>query len=316
MLLGFAAAFWLGGLKSLFLVAILAALEISLSVDNAILNARVLQRMSPIWRSRFLTWGLAIAVFGVRFLLPILMVSILGAFSPWEALRMAVGEPQQYSHLLLSAHHLIVGFGASFLLTVALHYFLRENNKIHWIKWLERRLSQLGRVPALEMGLTILVMLAMSTEIEHEKKIPFLGAAAVGLLTYFILNRITTNFSAKEQIASGWSLFIYLETLDASFSVDGVVGAFAISYDLVVIVIGLLIGAMFVRGLTVLMVEKKTLSHFIYLEHGAFYALGALAILMLVGLVMPVPESITGLVGAVFLVLSIFSSYLHRRRNA
>jgi hypothetical protein len=95
--------------------------------------------------------------------------------------------------------------------------------------------------------------------------------------------------------------FLYLEVLDASFSFDGVVGAFAITNNLFVIMIGLSIGAFFVRSLTILFVEKETLQEFAYLEHGAFYAIGSLAILMMTSPVLHVPEWITGLIGAILL---------------
>src|SRR5207245_6010504 len=75
-------------------------------------------------------------------------------------------------------------------------------------------------------------------------------------------------------------LFLYLEVLDASFSFDGVVGAFAITSDPIIIAIGLGIGAMFIRSLTVYLVKKGTLAEYVYLEHGALYAIGALAILL------------------------------------
>jgi hypothetical protein len=96
---------------------------------------------------------------------------------------------------------------------------------------------------------------------------------------------------------------------------DGVVGAFAITNNLFIIAIGLGVGAMFVRSLTIMLVDRGTLAEFRYLEHGAFYAIWALAAMMFLGTFRHVPEVITGLIGAVFIVLALFSSILYNRRE-
>jgi hypothetical protein len=110
-------------------------------------------------------------------------------------------------------------------------------------------------------------------------------------------------------------MFLYLEVLDASFSFDGVVGAFAITNNLFIIMIGLGIGAMFVRSLTIMLVEKGTLSEFRYLEHGAFYAIGILAIIMFANTIFHIPEVITGLIGAAFIGLSLWSSIRYNQKH-
>ena len=106
-----------------------------------------------------------------------------------------------------------------------------------------------------------------------------------------------------------------MELIDASFSLDGVLGAFALSNDVIIIAIGLGIGAMFVRSLTLLIVETKTLSKFRYLEHGAHWAIGALAIIMLITTVHEIPEVITGLIGLFFIVAALISSVLYNKRH-
>jgi hypothetical protein len=103
--------------------------------------------------------------------------------------------------------------------------------------------------------------------------------------------------------------------LDASFSFDGVVGAFAITNNLFIIMIGLGVGAMFVRSLTIMLVDKGTLSEYRYLEHGAFYAIGILAAIMFAGTIKHIPEVVTGLLGALFIALSLFSSILYNKKN-
>jgi hypothetical protein len=111
-------------------------------------------------------------------------------------------------------------------------------------------------------------------------------------------------------------LFLYLEVLDASFSFDGVVGAFAITSDPIIIAIGLGIGAMFIRSLTVFLVRKGTLSEYVYLEHGALWAIGALAVILLVTIEYEVPELVTGLIGVAFIGAALLSSIYRNRREA
>ena len=114
---------------------------------------------------------------------------------------------------------------------------------------------------------------------------------------------------------TGLVSFLYLELIDASFSLDGVLGAFALSKDIIIISIGLAIGAMFVRSLTIMLVEKKTLKQFLYLEHGAHWAIGALACLMLVSTVKEIPEIVTGGIGLGFILAALASSILHNKKQ-
>jgi hypothetical protein len=110
-------------------------------------------------------------------------------------------------------------------------------------------------------------------------------------------------------------LFLYLEVLDASFSFDGVVGAFAITQEIFVIAAGLGIGAMYIRSLTVYLVRQGTLQEYVYLEHGAHYAIGALALILAISIETEVPEIITGLVGVGFIGVALLSSLRHRGRR-
>jgi hypothetical protein len=111
-------------------------------------------------------------------------------------------------------------------------------------------------------------------------------------------------------------LFLYLEVLDASFSFDGVIGAFAITSDPILIAIGLGIGAMFIRSLTVFLVRKGTLAEYEYLEHGALWAIGALAIILLLTIEYEVPDVVTGLIGVAFIGAAFASSLIRNRNKA
>jgi hypothetical protein len=117
-------------------------------------------------------------------------------------------------------------------------------------------------------------------------------------------------------VQQGVAGFLYLELIDSSFSFDGVIGAFALTNNLFFIMLGLGAGAMFVRSFTLLLVENHTLIRYRYLEHGAFWAIGALAVVMMVGAGLAVPEAVTGMIGALLIAASLGSSILANRKQA
>lgn len=299
--------------QTTFIAFVLAILEVSLSFDNAIVNAIVLKKMTPLWRHRFLTWGMIIAVFGMRLVFPVAIVSVVGGISPLEALNLALFKQQEYAALMISAHIEISAFGGAFLLLVGLKYFYDENKEEHWIKVIEKPLALMGKFEAVEIAVTLLVFLVIIKFLPDTEQIRFITAGLWGIVTYVLVDGIGSwlEFSGHQkndiQRASA-GLFLYLEVLDASFSFDGVIGAFAITQNLFIIMIGLSIGAFFVRSLTIYFVEKDTLKQYTYLEHGAFYAILVLASIMLLDPFLHVPEWVTGLLGAVFIILSFIWS--------
>lgn len=300
-------------LSAAFLTFVLAILEISLSFDNAVVNAAVLKRMTPEWRHRFITWGILIAVFGMRIVFPLVIVSILANVTPWGALVMATTQPDQYAKTMLDAHVTLAGFGGAFLLMVALKYFFDANKDVHWVSVIEKPLSSLGKVEAIELGMSLLVLYFISTQLSTTEAHSFLLSGVFGLVTFIAVDGVASLLEAQEESAinsarASFGLFMYLEILDASFSFDGVVGAFALTHNLFIIAIGLGIGAMFVRSMTIMLVEEGTLAEYRYLEHGAFYAIAALAIMMLFGTILHIPETVTGLIGAGFIGLALYSS--------
>jgi hypothetical protein len=309
-----------GVARTVFIVAVLSILETSLSFDNAVVNASVLRNMTPVWRHRFLTWGIAIAVFGMRLVFPLVVVSVVAWMNPWKALRLAALEPEEYGRILTSAQVALGAFGGAFLGMVCLKYFFDEDKVVHWIGPVERQLVRLGKVEAAALGVMMMALFTFSRYVPAEKAYEFLVAGIVGLVIFIAIDGIGAAMEIGEDEmknvhrASAAS-FVYLEVLDASFSFDGVIGAFALTNNLFVIAIGLGVGAMFVRSLTVMMVERETLDAYRFLEHGAFWAIGALALLMLVGTVVDVPDVITGLVGAALIGLSIWSSIQFKRRS-
>lgn len=322
-LIGFVLAFMWGGVEGLAICALLSIMEVTLSFDNAVVNATVLKDMSEKWQQRFLTWGIAIAVFGVRFLFPIVIVAFATGLGIWDVSLLAFEQPDEYSRHVLAAHVQIGAFGGMFLLMVFLKFILDEAKELHWLGTMEAKLAKLGKLEAVEIILALSLLLAIQSVLPAEEASHALVAGVVGVVLYVAVHSISgllaepqAGVSAEKAVAhAGLMGFIYLQFLDASFSLDGVIGAFAISKDVVIIMLGLGIGAMFVRSMTIHLVRTGTLAHYVYLEHGAHYGIGALAVIMLVSMVQPVPELITGLVGLGFVLLSFWSSVQYNRKH-
>ena len=321
--LGIVLAYFVAGLEGVFVCSILAILEISLSFDNAVVNASVLKSMSPVWRRRFLTWGILIAVFGMRIVFPLGIVALTAHLNPWEAISLAAHQPEQYAAVMRASHIPVAAFGGSFLLMVALRYFFNEHKNTHWLGPIERVLIRLGKLDAIEIAIGLITILCLARSLDHEDAQHFLFAGIAGLIVFIVVDGASallarhgghshTQNATPDLHKASLAMFVYLEVLDASFSFDGVVGAFAIINNLFVIAIGLGIGAMFVRSLTVMLVDRGTLTQFRYLEQGAFWAIGALAILMYASTLREVPEVVTGLSGALIIGFSLVSSIRHR----
>lgn len=306
------------GITGLLIVLMLAALEISLSFDNAIVNARILKRMSDGWQRAFLTIGILIAVFGVRIVLPIYLVAIAVGISFSEVVDLALNHPEEYGELLHEAHPLIASFGGVFLLMIFLQFFF-ESRTTKWWPWLENKLEKVGTLNNMSPLIAIGLLIFFSRFVAEESQQTALLAGLAGMMVYLVIHTIDTVLrragvennlqnAASATFKAGLIGFIYLEVIDASFSLDGVIGAFAITNDIVLIAIGLGIGALYVRTITVHMLKRGVLQSYRYIEHGAHYAIGILATIMLVSLIHEVPEIITGLAGVIVIVASVIQS--------
>jgi hypothetical protein len=314
------AAYFLGGIQGAITVAFLTVLETSLSFDNAVVNAAVLNNWNAVWRRRFLLWGLLVAVFGMRLVFPLLIVGVVGDMGPFRALDLALHAPAEYARQISSAHHQIAAFGGAFLMMVFLGFFVDRHKTEHWLAVLERPLTRLGKMEAIEAALTLALLMLMASLLNAGLRGDFIVAGVWGVVTYILAKGLGALVGGEEGsvtpvIRQGVGGFIYLELLDASFSFDGVVGAFAMTNNLFIITLGLGAGAMFVRSFTLLLVERGTLSTYRYLEHGAFWAIGALAAIMLAGAKYHIPEAVTGMVGATLIALSLGSSILSNKRR-
>ena len=315
------------GLMAIFIAGILAILEISLSFDNAVVNAMKLENMSKVWQKRFLTWGIAIAVFGMRFLFPILVVSLFAKLDMIAVAKIAISDSAKYAHYLELSHAPIVTFGGLFLIMLFLNYFFNHEKQVHWIKCIEEPVSYLDHVRGIEIIISLLILIGLQGFVPVHEKLSVTISGIIGIITYLAIDGLSHFLERHEKsrlegcaaagiACSGLVSFLYLELIDASFSLDGVLGAFALSNDVIIIAIGLGIGAMFVRSLTLVIVETKTLAKFRYLEHGAHWAIGALAIIMLVTTVHEVPEVVTGLIGLFFIIAALISSILYNKKHA
>ena len=296
-------------------MAILGLLEITFSFDNAIVNSKILGRMNKYWQGLFLTVGILIAVFGMRLLFPLIIVAISAHINPVAALHLAVAHPDQYAQNIEPAHAAIAGFGGTFLLMLFLDW-LFEEREVHWIRPLEQWLYKIGKLESLPIVIAVATLLVASTVLDHQGR--YLSAGLFGLITYLLVSSIDTFFN-EDTVAgvakAGLATFLYLEVLDASFSFDGVVGAFAVTNNIFLIAIGLGIGAMFIRGLTVYLTNKGTLAEYRYLEHGAHWAIGTLAVLLLLTIKYDISDVITGLIGLTFIGAAFANSLIANRKE-
>jgi uncharacterized protein len=311
MLFGLIASYYLGGLNALYITFLLIILEVSLSFDNAVVNAKVLQKMDPIWQKRFILFGIPIAVFGMRLLFPLAIVAIVTGMGLLETLHVAIHEPSKYEGFLKSTETTIFAFGGAFLLMVFLDFFFGDH-EVKWVSFVEgsRVMKRFSGVANIELIIAIIVGIGLG---HITQDFGVVLAFMYGVLLHSLLGMLD-YFLSSDTIKSGLAGFIYLEILDASFSFDGVLGAFALTGNIFIIMIGLGIGAMFVRSITLYFIEHQTLSHFRYLEHGAHYAIGILAIIMLIKITTHVSEMMTGLIGIGLIIIALAHSLWENRQ--
>lgn len=324
-----------GSWEALLLVLLLGVFEVSLSFDNAVINARILEKLSDFWQKLFLTVGILIAVFGMRILFPLVIVGVTTGLNPLQAWNLAmeggdIATEGTYANILHAAHPQIAGFGGIFLLMLFLDFIFEERD-IKWLSWIERPLAKIGGIDYAAVIVSSAALLAVSSQM-GDNAATVLIAGIAGMITYLLVNALGSYFEnrleadeEKTRISGVTKLvgkaaffsFLYLEVLDASFSFDGVIGALAISTDPIIIALGLgLIGAMFVRSITIYLVRKGTLNDYVYLDHGAHWAIGALATLLIVSIITPVPEIVIGLIGIVLIAASFIASVVRNKRVA
>ncbi|HEX6462603.1 MAG TPA: DUF475 domain-containing protein [Candidatus Saccharimonadales bacterium] len=319
-----AAVWWQLGLNAAFIALLLIILEVTFSFENAVINARVLAHMSHFWQQIFMTIGITIAVFGMRIVFPIVLVAITAYLPTWDVLQLALQRPEAYAHHLESAQPVIAAFGGMFLMMVAISYFVLENKENHWLKRSEALLHKLPNHWVTAPVLAFMILLLITLTLGQHMWQTIMLAGIVGIFVYIIIHGLVMLMQSRQQIGEGrkelvgiggFMAFLYLELLDASFSLDGVIGAFAITSSVILIAAGLGVGAVWVRSLTVYVVRHKTLAKYIHLEQGAHWAIAILSVVLLLSFVVHLPEAITGSLGVLTIVASLISS-LKRNKKA
>lgn len=266
-------------LSLLITVAGLCLFETVTSVDNAIINAEVLNTMGARARRWFLIWGILIAVFLVRGLLPWLIiwgaVPELGFIGSFTA--MFSGDPH-VQEAVNKAKPILLAGGGTFLIFLFFHWLFQEDKRYGLIG--ERFIHRHGVwfFAVVSVLLTIIVWFA-------QQKDPHMAfAAVVGSTAFFITHGFKSNaeHTERELMHSGMSdlsKILYLEVIDATFSIDGVLGAFAFTMDVPLILLGNGLGAIAVRQLTIGNIER--VKKYVYLKNGAMYSVFFLGAIML-----------------------------------
>jgi hypothetical protein len=304
------------GLEAMFVTLVLVAVELAFSFDNAIVNAKVLKHLSSFWQTMFLTIGAAVAIFGMRLVFPVILVVLTAGLGWREVVDLALNQPHLYAEKLESSHVELSAFAGAFLLMLALHFFFDNRRQVLWLKQLELNMQRLAFVWAPALITVILVVIVTILPFNHAAK-DTLTAGSLGVISYGIIHWISEALGRAQKKglnqgvrvgAAGLVTFLYLQVLDSTFSFDGVLGAFAVTNDVILIAVGLGIGAMWVRSLTVYMVRNGTLDSYRFIEHGAYYTIGILSIVLLISVLVNVPELIAGLVGIGIITSSIVAS--------
>lgn len=310
-----------GGITELWLFLVLVLLEVTFSFDNAVVNSKILERMSQFWQTLFLTVGIFFAVFVVRFLLPIVIVMLSSGHGFMSVVDMALNKPAEYGETLHDAAPVINAFGGTFLMMIGISYFMDRNKDIHWLGRIEKFLRKFGSYDTFKVLVMLSVAMLLYVTVDPAYHVVVLVASIFGTMLHIGLDLFGSYFSSKQSRAkqlvgmAAFASFLYLNVLDASFSLDGVIGAFAITSSVLLIIAGLGAGALWVRSLTVYLVRTKALGKYRYLEHGAHWAILALGLIMLLKLYhVELPEFMVGSIGMIFIATAVVSSVIESRR--
>lgn len=304
------------GAEAMMVAMVLISVELAFSFDNAIVNAKVLKHMSRFWQIMFLTIGAAIAIFGMRLIFPVILVTITAGLGWQEVIDLALHHPVEYAHRLEAAHIILSAFGGGFLLMLALHFFFDHERTVFWHARLEQPMQRFAYAWMPGFISMSVIAVAAAMPFNHARQ-DTLVAGIIGVLTYSIIHGASEYFAHTQRKTAtavvrtglaGFISFMYLEVLDASFSFDGVLGAFAVTKDVVLIAIGLGVGALWVRSLTIFMVRRGTLDSYKFIEHGAHYTIAILACILILSIFIQIPELIAGLVGLGIIGSSIIAS--------
>jgi len=173
-----------GGMVSLWLFTILVILEVTFSFDNAVINSRILVRMSPFWQKLFLTVGIFIAVFVVRFLVPIVIVMLTSGHGFSDVIGLALHNPVEYGETLHKAAPTIDAFGGTFLVMLGISYFMDRKKDIHWLGAIEAYLARAGNYETLKVFVMLLAAMALYFTVDTAHQTTVLVASILGTLLH------------------------------------------------------------------------------------------------------------------------------------
>lgn len=284
----------------------LSVFEAISSVDNAIINAEVLNTMGKRARRWFLTWGIFIAVFLVRGLLPFAIIWAFNtSLSPLQILSAAwSSDPLVMASIEKSAPILLVA-GGVFLLFLFLHWLFLEDKKLGLPRTEKFFMSKgVWFYAAVSVLLAVIAWFAL-----QESNLMGFGAV-VGSSLFFITHGFKQNAEEQEKkLLSGTSAqsdlskLFFLEIIDTTFSIDGVLGAFAFTLSIPLILIGNGFGAILVRQLTISNIEH--IKKYVYLKHGAMYSILVLGVVMILhSFSFHIPQWVSPL--ATFIIIGFF----------
>ena len=256
----------------------LCVFEIISSVDNAVINAHILKTMPEKFRKFFLLWGLIIAVFVVRGILPFLIVWLTNpALTFIQVLSFVFSNDPAIEQYVNQSKSLLLLGGGVYLFLVFLSWLFLEEKKYAFL--VEHFLHRQGAWFYAFSSIFLTIIIYYSSHIN-----PLLAlSASIGSTAFFVTDGFKKNAEEKEKDLlnpniSAWSKILYLEVLDASFSIDGVIGAFAFTISVPLILLGNGLGAYVVREFTIRGMDLVT--KFAYLKNGAMYSIGMLGGLM------------------------------------
>jgi hypothetical protein len=333
-IIGLITGYLIWGLSGVSIIGLLALLEVSLSLDNAVMNATVLKRMGTLARRLFLTVGILIAVFGMRALFPILLVATTSHLSLDNTWTLALHPNQTtagltYAGHLQNAHPAIAAFGGMFLFLVGLNFLFDSHRETRWINFVERPLARMGKIKWLSRIIPLGILLILAIWFAPQQSAgQVLIAGVLGFVSYTLIRGLSTysrryrynynHLPGETAAVTGKAavfLFIYLEILDASFSFDGVIGAFSLTNNIFEIMIGLGIGAIFVRAMTLQLLRRGVMNQYKYLEHGAHYAIFFLGLVLFVSIVREVPAALSVLLSGTTILAAFITSLMAQRHS-
>lgn len=267
-------------LTMILIVLGLVAFEVISSIDNAVINAEVLSTMQPKARRWFLIWGLLIAVFLIRGILPWLIIwAVNPSLGPIEALTATFSNDPHVKESIEMAAPILLAGGGIFLVFLFLHWLFLEE-KHFGLPRFEKFFVKNG----VWFFATVSVVLTTVVWFALKQNTMMAFGAIVGSSAFFITHGFKQNAEESEknlskQHLSDMSKILYLEVIDATFSIDGVLGAFAFTMSVPLILLGNGIGAFVVRELTIGNIER--VKKYIYLKNGAMYSVLFLGAIML-----------------------------------